>query len=120
MTPDTKSTRDRLAKELGWRPRRSTYNRWLNETKQAWSDTHPIPDTADAALACFPEGWVWGRMLYNTGGKYWYAYGPEYEADGEDDYHRIEIPDTGNIKTDLFTLALKCVQAEKERKSNAK
>ena len=94
----TQQVRDELAKMMGWMLTREGGDTWRHkDPTRPWS-LHPIPDTIESALACLPEGLSWRRY-----GGVFYAF-----DDGGDE---IEVPDTGNVKADLFNLALAAQKA---------
>ncbi len=67
MTHD--ELRDELARAMGWENIRVYGNlRWVHASRAEQID-HPVPRTADAALAAFERllpGWEWYKGCYRT------------------------------------------------------
>lgn len=99
------SVRDRIAELEGWAKHLANGATpadgedgfyWMKGGRMQWD--HPIPDTLDEA-AKLPEGWAWKRCFDARGHEVWEAFRGQ-------PCHVISIPDTGDIKTGLFTLRL--------------
>lgn len=112
MTTD--ELRDSVAGLLGWKYRRvvnpaieGTANAWCCGNIYLFYGAHPIDGTLDQVARLWREhcgDWIWGRMLYTTGGVHWYAYGPGYDSESDDDSGHVRVNDTGNEYTDRLAL----------------
>lgn len=70
---------------------------------------HPFDATLDGAHSAMPEGWTWFRVGKFSEVTAWHGLSDDRKTD-------IEIPDTGDPKTDLYRLAVACCMAEDQRK----
>lgn len=109
-TASNKELRDWLLTRLGWTFDADQFEYW----KYTISPEHggrtwmacPMPNTLDAANAAMPEGWDWIRTLPEDEPMGWEAFG---RVDGK--WLSVEVPDTGDKRTDLFRLAALAHQA---------
>ena len=108
----TTENRDAIARAMGWTYKTMAGQSWWDHPEQLDSDTHPIPNTADAALDAFArllgDQWQpWTRESDN--GVYWYA----TLQKGWDGEEYPTVKDTGDFKADLFALIIKALEARK-------
>lgn len=77
---------------------------WTHESSRDPIYAHPIPDTADFALASFPEGWGWRKMCIQA------------ELDAAKEGTRwsdgVSVSETDDFKADRLALAVKCWEAQ--------
>lgn len=111
----TTENRDAIARAMGWTYKTMAGQSWWDHPEQLDSDTHPIPNTADAALDAFARllpGWTWEKRYTIKDGVWGYT----YFAQPHDDDHEhdiIGLREADDFKADLFALIVKALEAMK-------